>query len=131
MRRFLRWLMYIGIGIFALAVLGNLKQPGKSHETAVVKEPAVKIANDQQDDGGRQKLQEAMSRFEASPCTSELQLKNLWLLGGWVLTCENCAAVPANKIFNKAILKLADDMTVEGKRLYVRNMYKAAGQCDD
>ena len=122
MRRLLRWLMYIGIGIFALAVLGNLKEPDKSQEIATT---------DQQDgDGGRQKLQEAMSRFEASPCTSELQLKNLWVMGGWVLTCEGCAGVPANRIFNKAILKLANDMTVEGKLLYVRDMYTAAGQCD-
>lgn len=29
------------------------------------------------------------------------------------------------------VLKLADDMSVKGKRLYVRDMFRAAGQCED
>ena len=133
MRRFLRWSMYIGIGIFALAVLGNLREPDTTTNVATSKpkdqQQEAQRAKDA-GDGGRQKLLEAMSQFQASPCTSDLQLKNLWVLGGWVLTCEGCAAFPADRIFNKAMLRLADDMTVKGKRLYVRDMYQAAGQCD-
>ena len=125
--------MYISIGIFALAVLGNLNEPDNKTNVATSKPKDQKQEAQREKeagDGGRQRLQEAMSRFEASPCTSVLQLKNLWAMGGWVLTCEGCAGVPADRIFNKAMLRLADDMTVKGKRLYVRDMYKAAGQGD-
>ena len=50
------------------------------------------------------------------------------MLGGWILTCPDCADIPANRVFSKPALKEIKDLSVNG-RLDVRDLLVYHGKC--
>ena len=75
-----------------------------------------------------ERLSTALRAYNDEPCDTELEFKNLWMLGGSVLTCLGCARVPAKWVFTKAALRGIDDLSITDP-LKVRRLLEHYGQC--
>lgn len=70
-----------------------------------------------QQDAGRQRLMAQLDKLKVAPCETDLVLQKLPLVG-WQVTCEQCGAIAADRLYPKAVIDLAERWSVNGKITY-------------
>ena len=79
---------------------------------------AAEIAQERRDE--EQLVEEAAALGRAleaaaeDPCASAIRFEYIRFAGGWGVTCDGCAWVPADRAFSKADLSLVDMLAVDG-----------------
>ena len=71
-------------------------------------------------DDGTDRLFNELARVESAPCSTALVFQRL--LGTWYITCERCAAIPADRLYPDAVLDEVERWAVRGKLSFTELM---------
>ena len=78
-----------------------------------------------QNDEEFERLARQMDKLQSQPCGTTLYFVDAL---GWMITCEGCAAVPADLIYPPALIETIERWAVRG-RITVTDLMKIHGQC--
>lgn len=100
--------------------------PKEAEEIRIAEGEAVRNAEEAaaQEAETLDRLLSQMAMFKTDPCSTDLYLIDAF---GWMITCENCAAVPASRI-HSSIIDSAEQWAVNG-RITLTDLLEIHGKC--
>ena len=75
---------------------------------------------------GTDQLFNELARLEIAPCSTALVFQRL--IGTWYITCEDCAAIPADRVYPDAVLEEVERWAVRGS-LSFADLMALYGDC--
>ena len=72
------------------------------------------------------RLLSEMAKLETQPCNTQLRFSKLVV--GWYITCPGCAAIPAGRVYPRAVIDLVDQWAVNGE-LSITSLLRMYGDC--